>query len=168
MMSEVERHVLETLRQILTLINQTLDCLSEEALVLRLCVEGFAGEFDEGRGGVVAGASEFDEFGNGFRWEGEVGGVEFDNDFVGSRVWVVKVRGVAETEGGAVRWGSEGFGEFYISNISILNLIGGDGRGGVEDVRPNNGISHATKRLYSLNILCCFNSPCPWLVKSSP
>lgn len=60
MVPEVKRHVFEGVGCVFCFCNQTLDGFAEEALVLRLCVELFGGEFDEVGGGVVARAGEFD------------------------------------------------------------------------------------------------------------
>jgi hypothetical protein len=54
-MSEIKRHVLETIFHIFRLFNQCFYRLAQEALVLRLRVELLAGQFYGFRAGVVAG-----------------------------------------------------------------------------------------------------------------
>jgi hypothetical protein len=58
--SEVKRHVLKAVCQVLCLCDEGLDRLAEEALVLGLRVVGFAAELDDVGGGVVARTRELD------------------------------------------------------------------------------------------------------------
>lgn len=102
-MPKIDRHIREIVVLGLALAarfpHEGVDDVFEVVFVLSLGGEGLAGHFDEVLLGVVAHAEEFDEFEALGRGEGEVGGAEFEADFVGGRVGFAHVAGVAEAEG---------------------------------------------------------------------
>ena len=61
---------------------------------------------------VVSDADEFDEFEPLSGGEREIGGTEFEDDFVRGWVGFAHVGGVAEAERGVLRRWNKGFGKF--------------------------------------------------------
>lgn len=119
-MAEITRHIREpiapfpfTLRiAFSSLTHQRIHQVSQVAFILRGCLEHLAGELGEVFLRVVADTEEFDEDEPLGGSEGEVGGCEFEDDFVGGGVGFAEVGGVAEAKGGGGGWGLEGDGEF--------------------------------------------------------
>lgn len=110
-MAEIDRHIRKRIGAgIPRLGQQRGDGVAQVALVLGLGLVGLGGDFGNLGGGVVAGAQQLDQL-EGLRGaEGEVRGVEFDDDFFRRRVCFAEVGGVAEAEGGRCGWGGEGLG----------------------------------------------------------
>jgi len=126
--SEVEGHVLERVLGVLCLGQQLRDGVAEEALVLGLRVEVFAGHLDDIGVRIVARTRELNQLRGLHFSEFHVTSGELDDDFVSGRVRFAEVGGVAETEGGCGGGRFEGTGEFCVVESAFFDPYHGSKR----------------------------------------